>query len=80
MNGQKEDIQLTDNGEVLVVNRGKKGAAVVNISGFANFIDLPTGLPNGSYRDVVYGKEFKVANGRLKGIAAPHRTYILYKK
>lgn len=80
MNGQKEDIQSIDNGEVLVVNRGKKGAAVVNISEHANFIDLPTGLPNGTYRDVVYGKEFKVANGRLKGIAAPHRTYILYKR
>lgn len=80
MDGQKEDIQTTDNGEVLVVNRGKKGAAVVNISGIANYVDVPTGLPNGTYRDVVYGKEFKVANGRLKGIAAPHRTYILYKK
>ena len=80
MNGQKEDIQMTDNGEVLVVNRGKKGAAVVNISGLSNFVNVPTGLPNGTYRDQVYGKEFKVNKGRLTGIAAPHRTYILVKK
>lgn len=80
MNGQKEDVQMTENGEVLVVNRGKKGAAVVNISGVANFIDVPTGLPNGNYKDEVYGKEFKVKKGRLTGIAAPHRSYILKKK
>lgn len=79
MNGQKEDIQISDNGEVLVVNRGNKGAAVVNISGISNFVDVPTGLPNGTYRDVVYDKEFKVKKGRLTGIVAPHRTYILQR-
>lgn len=80
MDGQKEDIEMTGNGEVLVVNRGKKGAAVVNISGSANFVDVPTGLPAGTYRDEVYGKEFKVKKGRLTGIAAPLRSYILMKK
>ena len=80
MKGQKEDIQISENGELLMVNRGKKGAAIVNISGIANFIDLPTGLPNGTYYDEVYGKEFKVKKGRLTGIAAPHRTYIIKKK
>lgn len=79
MNGQKEDLQKSENGEVLVVNRGNKGAAVVNISSLANKVDVPTGLPNGTYKDVVYGKEFKVKNGRLTGLAAPHRTYILQK-
>ncbi len=79
MKGQKEDLQKSENGEVLLVNRGKKGAAVVNISSLANSVDLPTGLPDGTYRDKVYGKEFKVKNGRLKGLAAPFRTYILQK-
>ena len=80
MNGQKEDLQKSDNGQVLLVNRGKKGAAIVNIGTFANYVDLPTTLPNGTYKDQVYGKEFKVKNGRLKGIAAPERSYILIKK
>ena len=79
MAGQKEDIQISENGSVLLVNRGKKGAALANISDHANFIDLPTGLPNGTYRDAVYGKEFKVKKGRLTGALAPHRTYILTK-
>lgn len=79
MDGQKEKIEISENGEVLLVNRGKKGAALINLSTSANKIDLPTTLPNGTYTDRVYGKEFKVKNGRLIGFLAPERTYILYK-
>lgn len=79
MNGQREDLRISDNGEVLLVNRGKKGAAVINISTNSNKVDLPTGLPNGTYMDKVYGQEFKVKNGRLIGILAPERSYILTK-
>ena len=80
MTGQKEDLQFSPDGSILLVNRGKKGAAVVNISSVAGFVDLPTGLPDGVYTDVVYGKEFKVKKHRLNGIAAPYRTYILQKR
>lgn len=79
MKGQKEDIRISDNGQVLLVNRGKKGAAVVNISNVANQVNLPTALPSGTYKDRVYGKEFKVKNGRLLGILAPLTSYILIK-
>lgn len=80
MKGQKEDIQVSDNGQVLLVNRGKKGAALVNISHLSNKVDLPTTLPNGTYKDEVYGIEFKVKKGRLTGLVAPNRSYILIKK
>lgn len=80
MSGQKEDLQFSPDGSILLVNRGKQGAAVVNISSVAGFVDLPTGLPDGVYTDVVYGKEFKVKKHRLHGIAAPYRTYILQYK
>lgn len=77
---EKEDVKFNEEGDVLLVSRGKKGAAVVNISQSANYVDLPTTLANGVYKDVVYGKEFKVKNGRLKGLLAPERSYILMKK
>lgn len=76
---EKEDLQFSENGRVLLVNRGNKGGAVVNISTIATFVDLPTGLPDGTYNDEVHGKEFKVKDGRLKGIAAPMRSYLLTK-
>lgn len=80
MDGQPEDIRIDDSGQVLLVNRGRKGAAVVNLSQVANYIDLPTALPSGTYHDVVYNQPFKVVKGRLKGIAAPERSYILVRK
>ncbi len=80
MAGQREDIQVSEDGRVLLVNRGKKGAAIVNIGTYADRINLPTGLPDGTYRDLVYGKMFKVKKGILQGLVAPERTYILEKK
>lgn len=79
MRGQKEDLQFSEDGQVWLVNRGKKGAAVVNVGSFANFVNLPTGLPDGTYRDKVYRQEFKVKKGRLTGALSPDRSYILTK-
>lgn len=80
MKGEQEKIEVSPNKEVLLVNRGNKGAALININESANFISLPTSLPDGKYLDEVYKKEFKVEKGILKGVLAPHRTYILYSK
>lgn len=77
MKGQKENVQVNEKGDLIVVNRGNKGAAVINISQHANYVDAPSTLKNGTYKDVVYGQEFKVKNGRIKGAAAPDRTYII---
>lgn len=79
MKGQKEQVEVSDNGQVMVVSRGTKGAAIVNLGEHANYVDVATTLPNGTYKDKVYGVEFKVKGGRLHGMAAPERTYILYK-
>lgn len=79
MNGQREKVEISENGQVLVVNRGKKGAAIVNIGTLSNKVEVPTSLPDGTYKDVVYGKEFKVKKGVLTGYAAPEKSYILMK-
>ena len=79
MKGQVEDLQFAQDGEVIVVNRGDKGAAVINLALEENVFELPTMLPDGEYADVVYGQSFKVENGVLKGTAKPETTYILVK-
>lgn len=79
MNGQLEDIKIAEDGEVVLVNRGDKGAAVVNFALEANDVALATGLADGEYKDVVYGTAFKVENGVLTGTAQPETTYILVK-
>ena len=77
MEGQKEDIRISEDGEVTVVNRGDKGAAVVNFALETNTVELPTALPDGEYSDAVYGQTFKVKNGVLRGTAEPETTYII---
>ena len=79
MKGQVENVQIAEDGEVIVVNRGDKGAAVINFSLKENAVELPTDLPDGEYRDTVYGNVFKVSNGILQGTAAPETTYTIIK-
>lgn len=79
MKGEPEQVSISPDGQVLLVNRGKKGAVVVNINRHANSVDLPSTLPDGTYRDKVYNQEFKVRKGRLTGLVAPMRSYILTK-
>ena len=80
MNGQTEDMKVSKDGEVIVVNRGDKGAAIINFALEANEVELPTALADGEYTDAVYGTTFKVENGLLKGSAAPETTYIIVRK
>ena len=77
MEGQVEDVQIAEDGEVIVVNRGYKGAAVINFALKSNEVALATALPDGEYKDQVYGTAFVVENGVLKGTAQPETTYIL---
>ena len=80
MEGQVENVQIAPEGEVIVVNRGDKGAAVINFALDENAVELATNLPDGEYTDTVYGTAFKVENGVLKGSAAPETTYIIVRK
>ena len=62
------------------MNRGDKGAAVINLALEENPVDLATKLPEGEYTDTVYGQSFTVENGVLKGTLKPETTYIIVKK
>ena len=77
MDGAVEDVRISDDGEVIVVNRGDKGAAIINFALENNNVELATSLPDGKYLDRTYCKEFVVENGLLKGTAAAETTYII---
>lgn len=80
MDGELEDLQMNAGKDVLLVNRGDKGAAVVNLATTARALDLKTALPAGEYFDAVYGQPFVVEDGHLKGVLKGETTYILYSK
>ena len=79
MEGQVEDIQISEDGEVVLVNRGNEGAAIINFSAENNNVELATTLPDGNYADQVYGSVFTVENGVIKGNLEPDTTYIIVK-
>lgn len=80
MSGQPESVAAAENGEVVVVSRGKAGAAVVNFSNNSETVAIPTTLPDGEYTDAVSGTVFTVADGKITGEVAPVSSYILYAK
>lgn len=81
MSGQPETIDVTDNGAVIEVSRGDKGAAVINISNSQQTVDaLPSLLPDSDYSDKVHGSTFTVKSGKLSGTLAPMTSYLLYSK
>ncbi len=75
MSGQPEE--LVQAGKAVVVNRGDKGAAIINFSSEEQTIEVPTTLPAGTYTDTVHNATFKVRNGKLKGTAAPLTSYFI---
>lgn len=78
MSGQPERLAYSDNGAVALVERGGKGAALVNFSGSAQKVKIASSLPDGIYTDAVSGAAFKVEKGLLSGKLAAHTTYLLY--
>ena len=77
MDGQVETVAIAENGESVIVNRGDKGAALVNFSGNTNQISFATQLPDGEYKDQVYGQNYNVKDGILSGVVEPYTTYII---
>lgn len=78
MHGQPENIEVSENGEIIEVARGDKGAAIINISDELQTIELPTTLKNGKYLDKVHGTTFEVKDGKISGEVQPLTSYILH--
>lgn len=80
MHGQPETIYFSADDKVAQVCRGKKGAAVINATGEEVEFAMETSLPNGKYKDVVYGTQFVVKKGLMTGTVKPYTSYILVRK
>lgn len=78
MKGQPEEVMASEDGKVIEVARGDKGAAIINISRDSQSITLPTTIKDGKYTDKVHGTEFMVKGGKITGDVQPLTSYILY--
>lgn len=78
MSGQSETLVIAEDGSAAEIARGDKGAAIVSFADAPVEISLATTLPDGNYKDAVYGSDFTVKDGVIAGNLAPHTTYIIY--
>ena len=77
MHGQPEKVVVSQNGAVIEVCRGAKGAALINIANEPQTVELATTLPDGTYTDGVHNSKFEVKGGKVSGKLAPLSSYIL---
>ena len=64
--GQTEYVTTSDN--VLVVERGTTGVALINFSRGSKSVNIKVNkMADGTYKDQLTGSEFKVSNGTLTG-------------
>jgi len=82
MIGEDETLSNpNDDTSVMMVQRGTKGAVIVNVSSKEIKIkDAETTLADGTYKDKVNGKEFKVKDGKLTGTIKKNAVVVLYNE
>ena len=78
MHGMPEKIKVSTDGTVVEINRGNSGAAIVNLCKKATQLSIATTLPDGTYKDHVYGNTFTVEKGILKASLQPETSYVIY--
>lgn len=78
MADEPEAVTSSHDGAVVVVSRGSKGAAIINLSGKPQKVDMPVTLAKGTYKDKVYGNAWTVSGGRIKGSLPAYTSAILY--
>lgn len=82
MIGEKDAISNPmDNEELLLIERGTKGAVIVSVSEKdVDLKDVKTTLADGTYKDKVTGSEFKVTKGVLTGKVTKNQIVVLYNE
>lgn len=78
MHGRPETIVSNDDGAVVEVARGDKGAVFVNLSDSNQTVELPSYLPDGVYSDGIHGNTVIVTDGIARTTLAPLSSYVIY--
>ncbi|MDY2774953.1 MAG: starch-binding protein [Streptococcus infantarius] len=64
--------------QVAMIERGTKGAVIVNLVDGDKQINSETNLADGTYTDKVSGRQFNVSNGRITGSVPSRSAVVLY--
>lgn len=64
--------------KVLMIERGSKGAVILNASGSDYELNAPSVLEDGTYNDKVTGAEFTVSSGTVTGTVPANGIIVIY--
>ena len=78
MYGELETISTYNNGQVVIIERGNKGVAIINLSTNPICIEAKSVLPSGDYTDKVHNNKFVVKKGIIKATLNPECSYLIY--
>ena len=78
MTGQPETMTYACRGAVVLVGRGDRGLALVNLSDKEQKIKAASNLADGQYTDAVSGRVYKVRKGVITGTLPALGTALLY--
>lgn len=78
MSGEQDVIKGINDGRVIVVERGNKGLAIINISDSKQKVKFPVNLPDGVYHDRVYNTECEVKNGVMTSTLPALTSFLVY--
>ena len=78
MVGESKNVVSVVKKKVDLIERGTKGAVVINVSVNDNTINVATNLAEGEYTDHVSGELFTVKDGKLSGTVKAGQVAVLY--
>ncbi|SFB90874.1 starch-binding protein [Streptococcus equinus] len=79
MVGESEYIRNPNGDEqVAMIERGNKGAVIVNLGNGDKQLNSDTKLADGTYTDQVSGRQFNVSNGHITGNVSSRSSVVLY--
>lgn len=78
VSGKVENVIYSENGSVIIVERGNEAASVINISNEPLDIKVKVSLKDGFYKDMVYGQQIVIKDGELICKINPLTSYVFY--
>lgn len=79
MVGEGKNIVEVVKSNVMMIERGTKGAVIINVSASDANANVTTKLADGDYTDHISGEVFSVKNGKLTGTVKAGKIVVLYE-
>ena len=78
MVGEDQKVTNPNGNKTLMIERGDKGAVILNMQGTSLSLNTSTSMADGDYTDQAHGGTFHVSGGRLTGTVNAGEIAVLY--